>query len=119
MQENTNKQSAYKQAGVDIDKAADLVEQIKPHIAKTKRSGVMSGIGGFGALFDLTEIGYKDPIMVSGTDGFGTKITIVMELDQHDTIGVDAVAMCDNDIIVQGAEPLFFLDYFATGQLHN
>lgn len=113
------KDSAYKQAGVDIDEAAELVERIKPHIKKTNRSGVMSGIGGFGAMFDLKETGYKDPVLVSSTDGVGTKIKIAIELDHHDTIGIDVVAMCVNDLIVQGAEPLFFLDYFATGKLVN
>lgn len=113
------KQNAYKEAGVDVDKAQKLIERIKPHTARTKRSGVMSGIGGFGALFDLKETGYKDPIIVSATDGVGTKIKIAIELDMHGTIGIDCVAMCVNDLVVQGAEPLFFLDYFATGKLCN
>lgn len=113
------KQNAYKEAGVDVEKGAELVERIKPLTAATKRSGVMSGIGGFGALFDIKETGYQDPILVSATDGVGTKIKIAIELDRHDTIGIDAVAMCVNDLIVQGAEPLFFLDYFACGKLVN
>ncbi|MCD8496664.1 MAG: phosphoribosylformylglycinamidine cyclo-ligase [Alphaproteobacteria bacterium] len=113
------KQSAYKEAGVDVDEAAALIGRIKPHVKKTERSGVMSGLGGFGALFDLKATGYKDPILVSGTDGVGTKLKIAIDTDHHNTIGIDAVAMCVNDLVVQGAEPLFFLDYFATGKLVN
>lgn len=119
-QENPQKKdSAYKKAGVDIDAAADLVETIKPIIKKTSRSGTMPGFGGFGALFDLKAAGYDDPILVSSTDGVGTKIKIAIDSDIHDTIGIDGVAMCVNDLVVQGAEPLFFLDYFATGKLEN
>ena len=114
-----NKNSAYKEAGVDIDAAAGLVEKIKTHVGKTNRTGVMSSIGGFGALFDLKAAGYNDPVLVSSTDGVGTKIKIAIESDRHDTIGIDLVAMCVNDLVVQGAEPLFFLDYFATGKLRN
>src|SRR5262245_7702598 len=113
------KESAYKEAGVDIDKAANLIERIKPHVKGTDRTGVMSSIVGFGALFDLKKTGLKDPILVSSTDGVGTKIKIAIENNINDTIGIDCVAMCVNDVIVQGAEPLFFLDYFATGKLDN
>ena len=117
--DQTMKQSAYKEAGVDIDEAAALIERIKPHVKKTERSGVMSGLGGFGALFDLKETGIEDPVLVSATDGVGTKIKIAIETNKHDTIGIDCVAMCVNDLVVQGAEPLFFLDYFACGKLVN
>ena len=107
----------YAQAGVDIDAGNALVERIKPAAAATRRPGTMAGLGGFGALFDLKAAGYSDPILVAATDGVGTKLRIAIDTGLYDTIGVDLVAMCVNDLVCQGAEPLFFLDYFATGKL--
>ncbi|HNE13772.1 MAG TPA: phosphoribosylformylglycinamidine cyclo-ligase, partial [Accumulibacter sp.] len=106
----------YRDAGVDIDAGDELVERIKPLARKTMREGVLRGIGGFGALFEVPRR-YRDPVLVTGTDGVGTKLKLAFELQQHDTIGIDLVAMSVNDILVQGAEPLFFLDYFACGKL--
>jgi len=108
---------AYKQAGVNIEAGYEAVARMKAHVAKTARAGLMGGLGGFGGLFDLSTLGVKEPVLVSGTDGVGTKLKIAFELNKHDTIGIDAVAMCVNDIVTQGAEPLFFLDYIATGKV--
>ncbi len=107
----------YRAAGVDIDAGDALVERIKPLARATARPGVLGGVGGFAALFDPRAAGFRDPVLVSSTDGVGTKLRIAIDTGHHDTVGIDLVAMCVNDLVVQGAEPLFFLDYFATGQL--
>jgi phosphoribosylformylglycinamidine cyclo-ligase len=107
----------YKDAGVDIDAGNELVERIKPLVARTRRPEVLAGLGGFGGLFALPPGHYREPVLVSGTDGVGTKLVLAQKWGRHDTIGVDLVAMCVNDVLVQGAEPLFFLDYFACGRL--
>ncbi|GEN35640.1 MULTISPECIES: phosphoribosylformylglycinamidine cyclo-ligase [Aneurinibacillus] len=108
---------AYKQAGVDIDAGNEAVERMKKHVKRTFRPEVLTDLGGFGALFGLDINKYKKPVLVSGTDGVGTKLKLAFAMDKHDTIGIDAVAMCVNDIVVQGAEPLFFLDYLACGKV--
>jgi phosphoribosylformylglycinamidine cyclo-ligase len=107
----------YKDAGVDIEAGDELVERIKPAVKRTQRPEVLGGLGGFGALFEIPVDRYKKPVLVSGTDGVGTKLRLAIETGRHGTIGIDLVAMCANDVVVQGAEPLFFLDYYATGKL--
>ncbi|NOY65790.1 MAG: phosphoribosylformylglycinamidine cyclo-ligase [Gammaproteobacteria bacterium] len=115
--DNASKSLNYRDAGVDIDAGNALIERIKPIAKQTFRPGVLTGLGGFGALFELPLDKYKKPVLVSGTDGVGTKLKLAIEMNKHDTIGIDLVAMCVNDLIVGGAEPLFFLDYYATGAL--
>ena len=107
----------YKDAGVDIEAGDELVERIKPAVKRSMRPGVLAGLGGFGALFEIPVERFRKPVLVSGTDGVGTKLRLAIETGRHDTIGIDLVAMCANDVVVQGAEPLFFLDYYATAKL--
>ncbi|MGB4685128.1 MAG: phosphoribosylformylglycinamidine cyclo-ligase [Limnochordia bacterium] len=109
---------AYRRAGVDLEAGYEVVSRIKKHVRRTTRPGALGSVGGFGGLFDLSSLGLKEPVLVSGTDGVGTKLMVALRVDKHDTVGIDAVAMCVNDIVVQGAEPLFFLDYIACGKLH-
>ncbi|WP_159560712.1 phosphoribosylformylglycinamidine cyclo-ligase [Streptococcus halichoeri] len=108
--------NAYAQSGVDVEAGYEVVERIKKHVERTKRQGVLGGLGGFGGMFDLSGMALKEPVLISGTDGVGTKLMLAMKYDKHDTIGQDCVAMCVNDIIAAGAEPLYFLDYIATGK---
>src|SRR6201992_4177588 len=112
----TDRGITYRDAGVDIDAGDELVERIKPVVRRTQRPEVLAGVGGFGALVELPQ-GYKRPVLVSGTDGVGTKLRLAIDAGRHSTIGIDLVAMCANDVVVQGAEPLFFLDYYASGKL--
>lgn len=108
--------NAYAKAGVDVEAGYEVVERIKKHVKRTERLGVMGAIGGFGGCFDLSQVEVKEPVLISGTDGVGTKLIVAIQADKHDTIGIDCVAMCVNDIVAQGAEPLYFLDYIATGK---
>lgn len=108
--------NAYAKAGVDVEAGYEVVERIKKHVKRTERLGVMGAIGGFGGCFDLSQVEVKEPVLISGTDGVGTKLLVAIQADKHDTIGIDCVAMCVNDIVAQGAEPLYFLDYIATGK---
>ncbi|MEM9055729.1 MAG: phosphoribosylformylglycinamidine cyclo-ligase [Pseudomonadota bacterium] len=119
MSDDSKTPLSYRDAGVDIEAGEQLVEAISPLAKATRRAGVMGGLGGFGALFDLKAEGWRDPVLVSGTDGVGTKLMLAFETGIHNTVGVDLVAMCANDVLAQGAEPLFFLDYFATGKLEG
>jgi len=114
---NTPRSYTYRDAGVDIDAGDELVERIKPLVKRTQRPEVLAGIGGFGALVEIPLDRFRRPVLVSGTDGVGTKLRLAIETGRHDTIGIDLVAMCANDVVVQGAEPLYFLDYYATGKL--
>ena len=108
---------SYENAGVNLEAGYEVVRRIKQHVASTARKGMMGNIGSFGGMFDLSSLNVKEPVLVSGTDGVGTKLKIAFAMDKHDTIGIDAVAMCVNDVLAQGAEPLIFLDYVALG--HN
>ena len=110
--------NAYSKAGVDVTAGYEAVERIKKHVARTERLGVMGALGGFGGNFDLSELGYQKPVLVSGTDGVGTKLLLAIAQNRLDTIGIDCVAMCVNDVVAQGAQPLFFLDYVAVGKNH-
>ncbi|HHV6045963.1 TPA: phosphoribosylformylglycinamidine cyclo-ligase [Streptococcus agalactiae] len=111
-----SEKNAYAKSGVDVEAGYEVVERIKKHVSRTERAGVMGALGGFGGVFDLSKTGVREPILVSGTDGVGTKLMLAIKYQQHDTIGQDCVAMCVNDIIAAGAEPLYFLDYIATGR---
>ena len=108
---------SYEKAGVNLEAGYEVVSRIKKHVASTARPGSMGGIGSFGGMFDLSSLAIREPVLVSGTDGVGTKLKIAFAMDKHDTVGIDAVAMCVNDVLAQGAEPLIFLDYVAVG--HN